>query len=212
MRKKIGNLTLGFLIVIMGIIMSSEVFASNMANESSSSARSNGRNDYILKAGDKISLTVFPTDEFIKGGEMEISPEGNVTIPVVGKVLIAGKSVIEAQETIVDILQEDYFIDPEAVIEVLDYEDLKVVILGQVRKPGNYSFPPGANQLTLLQCISLAGGFSDIANIKKIKIMRKNESGKAEKISANANDIIEGKKQDIILKPDDVIHVPESFF
>lgn len=204
------------LIGIFLLILSSGVCVGAQASESDSDNSKvsilSSDSDYILKAGDRINLRIFPEDDFIKSSEIEISPEGKVTIPVVGKVELAGKTIIEGQETIVNILAESYFVDPEAVIEVLEYQDLKVVILGEVSKPGNYSFPAGTNKLTLLQAVSLAGGFSDIANIKKVKIMRKNEDGKTKKIKANINDIIEGNKPDVELRPDDIIHVPESFF
>lgn len=167
--------------------------------------------NYVLRAGDKIKLTIYPEDEYIKGGETEISTEGNVTIPVVGKVNILDKTLTEAQKAIAKELEAGYFVDPEVVIEVIKFKDMNVVVLGQVKRPGTYPFPPGKNRFTLLEAISLAGGFSDIANVKKIQIVRIGNQGKSQ-VSANADDIIKGKDQDIELRQGDVIHVPESFF
>ena len=166
---------------------------------------------YILQPGDRVSIKIYPEDEYIKGGEMEVSSEGNITLPLVGKVAVAGKHVIESERAIAGILSADYLVNPEVVMEVLQYKKQSVVILGQVKKPGTYQFPAGSSHLTLLQAISMAGGFSDIANIKRIKVMRK-AGGKNGVIHANAESIISGKDPDVELEPGDVIHVSESLF
>ncbi|MBI3317035.1 MAG: polysaccharide export protein [Candidatus Omnitrophica bacterium] len=166
---------------------------------------------YLLRVGDRVRIKIYPEDDYIKGGEMEISSEGNVTIPLVGKVRVEGRSVIEAERAIAQILTQDYIVNPEVVIEVLEYKKLSVVVLGEVRKPGTYQFPSGQTKLSLLQAVSLAGGFSDIANIKKIRIVR-DFDGKKEVLHANAEAIIKGNDPDIRLKAGDVINVSESLF
>jgi len=169
-------------------------------------------NNYVLTVGDRVKITIYPEDEYIKGSEVEISTEGNVTIPIVGKIPVAGKTIIDAQREIARVLEDGYFVEPEVLIEVIKFSELQVVILGEVKKPGTYSFPPGSNRLTLLQAISMAGGFSDIANIKKIKIIRKLKNGRSKKINANADSIISGKDEDVELEAGDIIHVSESMF
>jgi len=166
---------------------------------------------YLLQVGDRVKITIYPEDEYLKGGEMEVSSEGNITLPLVGKVGVAGKNVIAAEKAIAAIVGADYLVDPEVVIEVLRYKEHSVIILGQVKKPGTYPFPEGSTRLTLLQAIALAGGFSDIANIKKIKVVR-SVDGKTKSIHANAQAIISGNQQDIELESGDVIHVMESLF
>lgn len=164
---------------------------------------------YILQPGDKLNLKIYPEDEYLKGGEAEISSEGMITLPLIGKIAVAGKTVIEAEKSVAAVLDEEYLVNPQVVIEVLQYQASSFVLLGQILKPGTYDFPPGTRKLTLLKAISMAGGFADIANIKKIKIMRKSTG---EVIDANAEEIIKGSASDIEIKPNDVIHVSESLF
>jgi len=164
---------------------------------------------YRLQSGDRLNLKIYPEDEYIKGGEVEISSEGNITLPLVGKIGVGEKSVIEAEKTINELLAIDYLVNPQVVIEVLEYRKGSFVVLGQVIKPGTYDFPPGELNITLLHAISLTGGFSDVANIKKIKIMRKTTG---EVLNVNAQAIIGGDDPDIEIKPDDVIHISESLF
>ncbi len=167
--------------------------------------------DYLLQEGDRLKIRIFPEDEFIKGGEMPVSSEGSITIPLVGKLSVTGKTVLQAERELAVILSRDFLVNPEVVIEVQKYKKVTFVILGQVKVPGTYDMPEGSTKLTLLQAISMAGGFSEIANIKKIKVVRKGP-GKNQVIRANAEAIISGKEEDVGLEPDDIIHVMESLF
>jgi len=170
--------------------------------------------DYVMQTGDRVKITIYPEDDHIKSAEMEISSEGNITLPLVGKVALVGKKAIESEREIAAILDRDYLVNPEVVIEVTDKyaseKEKSVVLLGQVKSPGSQSFPK-AGRFTLLQAIAVAGGFSDVANIKKIKIIRGGDA-QGEVLRANAEDIIGGKKPDIDLEDGDIINVAESIF
>lgn len=168
---------------------------------------------YVLLSGDRVRITIYPEDKYVKGAEMQVSSDGNITLPLVGKVTVAGKTITQAESEIRTIIDADYLVNPEVVIEVLEYKEKSFVILGQVKKPGTYQFPAGVTHVSLLEAISMAGGFSDIANTKKIKIVRKTEgAGKHKIVPANAESIISGKEQDIDLQSGDVVHVSESLF
>ena len=167
--------------------------------------------NYILQSGDRIGIVIYPTDEYIKGGEMQVSSDGNITLPLIGKVKVSGKTLNQAEDEIAKIVDADYLVNPEVVIEILEYKERSLVILGQVKKPGTVQFPSGETHISLLQAISLAGGFSDIANVKKIKIVRGTGANK-QVLQANAEEIIAGQGSDIELEPGDIVHVSESLF
>ena len=167
---------------------------------------------YSLQIGDRVKIKIFPADEYIKGGEYQIGPSGNINMPFLGRVKIDEMSLSEAAHHLAKIIDKDYIVNPEVVIEV-SQQGIKrsFTILGQVRGPGTYDFPIDAKHFTLLKAISRGGGFSDVANIKKIKIIRvKDDENQVMRI--NAEDIIKGKKEDILIFPEDTIHVSESFF
>lgn len=173
---------------------------------------------YKIQVGDRVSVRIYPEDPFIKGAEMEVSSEGTIVLNLVGKITIQDLTILEAERKITEILAKDYLVDPVVVVEVAERvaekekkEHKKTLsILGQVQKPGSYDLP-AEGKLTLLQLISNAGGFTDVANAKNIKIIRK-EGGKTNAIHANAEAIIAGKDPDVELAPEDVVHVGESFF
>ncbi len=86
-----------------------------------------------------------------------------------------------------------------------------VIVMGEVAKPGTYGFGD-ASKMTLLGAISMAGGFSRIAAINAVNIIRVDELGNEKKIKVNVNNIYNGKGKDIPLEPGDIIVVPESWF
>lgn len=172
------------------------------------------KKDRRIQIGDKVRVKIYPEDEFIRGAETEVSSEGSITLALIGKVKVDGLRPVEAEKEITKLLSKDYLVNPVVVIElaesVIEKEKKTVSILGQVRKPGTYDLPSD-QKLTVLRLISVAGGFTDIANVKKIKVIRK-EGEKTRVIRANAESIISGKDPDVELEPGDVIHVGESFF
>lgn len=85
-----------------------------------------------------------------------------------------------------------------------------VFVFGEVKKPGSY---PLEKETTVVEAITMAEGFTDIAAPNRTRIIR-SEAGKERTIPVNVKDITKGgdKSKDITLKPGDIIVVPESFF
>ena len=135
---------------------------------------------YKIQVGDRVSVRIYPEDQFIKGTEMEVSSEGTIVLNLVGKITIQDLTILEAEKKITEILAKDYLVNPVVVVEVAERIAEKekekhkktLSILGQVQKPGSYDLPVD-RKLTLLELISQAGGFTDVANAKNIKIIRK---------------------------------------
>ena len=86
----------------------------------------------------------------------------------------------------------------------------KVTVIGEVNRPGTYNLKPN---MKIVEAIAMAGSFTRIAAPKKTKIVR-TENGIEKTIIVNVDDITKrGRKdKDILLKPGDIIMVPESFF
>jgi len=84
-------------------------------------------------------------------------------------------------------------------------------IIGQVNKPGSY--PLIDRDLSLVEGIGIAGGFTNIAARNSTRIIR-SENGQEKIIEVRVDDItLAGRKiRDVIIQPNDIIIVPESFF
>lgn len=108
-------------------------------------------------------------------------------------------------------------VDPESNLLLADKDQLYVpaaepfFIIGQVAKPGSYLCRE--NPVTLVEAISMAGGFTRIASPNRTRIIRK-EGGAEKIIEVRVDQITDsGKKdQDVIIKPGDIIVIPESIF
>jgi len=85
-----------------------------------------------------------------------------------------------------------------------------IYVLGEVMRPGKALFRRSQNP-TLLQAIADAGGWTDRAS-RKVTIKRISTNGKQETIRIDYRDILNGKKQDVILQDNDTVYVAEAIF
>lgn len=102
-------------------------------------------------------------------------------------------------------------LEPGDIINIPIDKIVRIYVFGQVRNPGALEVKK-SNIPTLLRAIAQAGGFSERANKGKVNIKRINDQGKEVQMIVNAKAIIKGKKNDIQLKENDVVFVPESIF
>ena len=160
-----------------------------------------------IGAGDVFILTVVGEEKLPK--EYRVSPDGSVDFPYIHRQQVAG---LEPQE-VVDLVRKklmeaDILRDPSVAIDVKEYNSKRVVVLGQVQKPGSFPLTPG---FTLIQAISQAGGFNNIANRDRINLTRKT-SGQTRTIVLSVDAITDGSLPDIPLQAGDTIFVGERIF
>jgi polysaccharide export outer membrane protein len=85
----------------------------------------------------------------------------------------------------------------------------RVSLLGQVARPGNYDLTPG---MTLIQLISEAQGFTRFAAPADVAVTRAGPDGGKKRMRVNADAVVQGRADDLVLEPGDVVFVPESLF
>ena len=101
-------------------------------------------------------------------------------------------------------------LNPKVIISILAAKTSHIVILGEVENPGVHPVPFG-ERITLLQAIAEAGGFTALANINRVNVVR-TVNEREDSIQVRVSRIISGQDSDIELKPNDVIMVPEVIF
>lgn len=153
------------------------------------------RPPYTLGSGDQVKLTIFGQEDL--SGEYEVDGNGTVSLPLVGDVDVGGRTVNAAETAIEEAYTPDYLVNPRVSIQVLNYRPF--YILGEVKKPGSYNYVSG---LTVVEAVSIAGGYTYRADKDDVKIVRKSEPGK-EAIEVNENTRV---------LPGDTLRVPERFF
>jgi len=149
----------------------------------------------FLSSGDTLRITVYGHEDL--SGEFEVDAIGRVSLPLIGDVEAAGKTVNELKNVVIDALRPDYLKNPRVSIEIADYRPF--YIFGEVKSPGSY---PYASGMTVISAIAVAGGFTYRARKNRIRIVRGSEDNRAE---LRVTD-------DTPIKPGDVIEVPERFF
>jgi len=160
-----------------------------------------------MGAGDVFILTIVGEDKLPK--EYRVSPDGTVDFPYIHRQTVSG---LEPQQ-VVDLVRKklmdaDILRDPSVAIDVKEYNSKRVVVLGQVQKPGSFPLTPG---FTLIQAISQAGGFNTIANRDRINLTRKT-AGQTRTIVLSVDAITDGTLPDIPLQAGDTIFVGERIF
>ncbi len=164
--------------------------------------------DYIIGTGDLMNVLIYGEPDLT--GMARVSNEGFIELPLIGKVQASGLTAPELKRSIEDRLKEGYLVRPDVQIILQEYRQDVVHLMGQVATPGPYRI---THNNTLMGTISQAGGFTPIAKRNKVKIIRK-ENGKSRVFFVDTLRITkQGKLQeDVLLKPGDVIIVPERFF
>ena len=165
----------------------------------------------LIHTGDIVILHVTPGKEFEKELELTVNLDGEILVPLVGWVKIENMTPRTAEEEIQKKLDKDFLVNPHVSLRIKEAKSRAVVLLGQLKKPGTYEFPQNG-KMTLLEAVAKAEGFTDIANLKKIKLVRSMSGGSQKIMRIDAEKIISGDEADIDLEEGDLITVPESLF
>jgi polysaccharide export outer membrane protein len=141
---------------------------------------------------------------------------GAINVPLLGQLKVAGLTLAEVQALIAKrYVDEEIFVHPEIVVSVLDYSPKEVMVLGQVGKQGKQALPPEAVELTIVEAITSAGGFTRIAKGDGVRVSRKDERGNDQTFTVNVEKMIDGRNapgETFLLQPGDVVFVPERVF
>ncbi len=165
--------------------------------------------NYKIQPGDLIEITIFKEADMSR--TLRISGNGTVTFPLAGNLKLSELSVPEA-ESFLALKLSDYIKAPQVTIFIKEYSNKQIYVLGEVKKPGAIQLPT-ERKLTVLEAITLAGGFTDIAAPDRTKVLR-NVNGQSQSIQVEISRITKqgDKSADIFLEPNDTIFVPQSFF
>ena len=158
---------------------------------------------YTLGPEDVIEVSVWEEPELSK--VVSIRPDGRISLPLIGDVQASGLTAEELTKNIQNALME-YLDSPTVAIIVLNINSLKIFVQGEVAQPGVLQVK---SNITILQAISLSGGFTQWARTDKILVLRK-KGDTVEKIPVNYKKILtaEDLSQNIILKRGDTIIIP----
>ena len=153
-------------------------------------------NSYQVGPDDKLKITIFGEDDL--SGIYTVSAHGTISMPLIDEIEVEGQGLSQIKKTIATQLSEGYLVNPSVSIEVETYRPL--YILGEVRAPGSYSY---VSDMSVLNAVALAGGFTYRANKNRIEIMR-SRKGEAT--------MLKEQPAESAVQPGDIILIKERFF
>ena len=143
------------------------------------------------------------TGQFIYG--YEVDQEGAIMLPLLGKVYVSGKSLVEA-EALIQAKAETLLKEVTAKVRLLNY---KITVMGEVANPGvyyNYN-----SEVTVFDAISMANGITNYAKLEKVQVLRSTATGN-QTFEINLNSKQALMSEAYFLQPNDVVFVQPAKF
>jgi polysaccharide export outer membrane protein len=163
---------------------------------------------FLIGPEDILNVTVWRNQDLSR--EVVVRPDGVISMPLIGDVMAAGLSANALAKRIAERLTE-YMGNPTVSVQVKEVKSYYIFVVGEVQKAGKY---PLQSYATVLQGVSMAGGFTPFASKNKMQVVRMVKDGQGQmteiRIPAGYNDLISGKGPvgNFILRTGDTIVVP----
>jgi polysaccharide export outer membrane protein len=163
---------------------------------------------FTVGPGDVFEVYVYEEPSLSRA--YKVAPNGTIDFPLIGTLEVDGKEPQQVAELLKQRLRDGKILkNPFVSVLVKEVNSKKVAVFGQVQKPGQFPMTDG---LTVVQAISLAGGFTQTADPDRVSLTRKISKEKAVRVMFSVQAITEGKTNDVPLQAGDTIFVGERSF
>ncbi len=199
---------LKFMTGLMAMLMAVAVFATPAAAQST----------YKVHTGDTLQLEVVEDGSLNRS--LLVLPDGSVSVPMVGSIPAAGRSLADLKASITAGLAPSFATSPTVFVSVAKLSTpsggsrsgsssaagMSIYVMGEIAKPGKIDVAPGT---TLLQALAVGGGLTKFGAPKRIQLHRTDSSGQTVIYNYNYGAAMSGVAQPtIVLQSGDVIVVP----
>ena len=179
----------------------------NTARAAGSTGGGSAPAGYVLSPTDQVVVDVFGEDDLRTNGRL--NPEGNLNVPLLGSIHLAGLTPTQAASKLTELYSRDYLVNPKINVTLLSYGSRRFTMLGEIGHPGIFEMSPDG--IDLLEAVAMAGGYTRIAAPERITVRRHTASGE-QIIKVNAKRFTKGKGGGFRVEPGDTITVGESIF
>jgi polysaccharide export outer membrane protein len=160
--------------------------------------------DYRIGPLDMLDVSVFQVPDLSK--TVQVTSNGEITLPLIGTVQAGGKTIAELTADITKKYGASYLQSPQVSVLVRDALSQRITVEGAVTKPGVY---PTSGPTTLLQTIAIAGGLTEIADAHGVVVFRQ-VAGKRHAAKFDFAAIRAGTADDPTLQGGDTVVVDDS--
>ena len=164
---------------------------------------------YVLSPNDFLELRVYQEDDLTT--KFRVAKDGTVNLPLIGVVELGGKTVEQSTRLIRDLFDKDYLVNPQVTLTVVEYAKRRFTVLGQVQKPGSFEIP-NEEDVSLLQAVAMAGGYTRLANAGKITVTRTVDGKKRTLVVDGKAAAKDPETKSFLILPEDTITVAERVF
>lgn len=142
-------------------------------------------------------------------GDHQVAPNGTINFPLLGAVKVDGLEPTEvATELENELRDRDLLRNPNVSVYVREYASKRISVVGAVANPGAFPLQPG---MTVVQAISMAGGFSSLADRDGTVVTRR-IGDETVRYRVPVERVTRGQAEDIEVAAGDIIFVPERLF
>jgi polysaccharide export outer membrane protein len=159
--------------------------------------------EYRIGPEDVLQVFVWKNEALSR--TVSVRPDGKISLPLLGDVEAAGQTTRELRDALVKRYTE-FIAAPEISVIVNEVKSIKVSVIGEILKPGQYELK---SRTTVLDMVAIAGGFGPFASRAKMAILRP-DGGKMKRIPFNFNKAISegGEQENFYVQPGDIVVVP----
>jgi protein involved in polysaccharide export with SLBB domain len=145
---------------------------------------------------------------------VRVSDAGTITLPIVGEIAVAGKTLSEIEASVIDAYHPKYVVNPPMVVcEVVKYQrenERVFTVLGLVNHPNAFPYPPDT-RYNLMEALAFAGGLNMTADPRYVKVYRQDADGTVVSATFGVDSKSVVRAYAVAIKPGDVIYVDHTF-
>jgi protein involved in polysaccharide export with SLBB domain len=162
--------------------------------------------EYRIKVGDELDVKFFYNPELNE--KVIVRPDGRISLQLVHEVMAADLTPAELRKFLIERYSPEIK-KPELAVIVRSFTGQRIFVDGEVARPGML---PLVGFTTVFQALSQAGGLKETARYSEIVVIRRGANNKPYTFTVNLKEVIDGAnlRQDVVLKPFDIIFVPRS--
>ncbi|MFA6601077.1 MAG: polysaccharide biosynthesis/export family protein [Candidatus Omnitrophota bacterium] len=163
--------------------------------------------NYKIGIGDLLQVDVY--DEPDLSVEVRVLTDGMISLPLIGSIRAWGLTVTALEQEVMKILGEKYLVNPQVTVIVKEFS--RIFVFGEVREPSAF---PLTGKLTVFEAITLAGGFTEVANKSAVKVIRQKPDGGETTFEVDIDRLTKkgDTSQDMELEANDRIVISRTFF
>lgn len=123
--------------------------------------------EYRIGPQDEVQIEVFGVETF--NGTFRVDGSGDISLPLLGSVVVAGKTPRDLEEHLETRLRETFMRDPHVTVQVGEVLSRGISVMGAVQRPGVYQI---RGRTTLLEVLAMAEGLSEAAGSSVFVVRR----------------------------------------